>query len=388
MINYILYSCSFATIILIAVFLVIAWINNYCIKTTYARCVVLLLIISLSFISYCIIPNNLMDLSRNFDIFHYVKDHGMASFNTRIALENEQVAIDLTDYAYIIYVFFLSLSQNEHLLPFVSNIIIYLIFAYIIFDFNNNKNIAAGKLLFFLIMFFSFTNIGMNFSGLRYPVAAAILSLALYKDLYKNNFSLLTIFIYLAAFLFHKGIVPFVLLRIIIKFMKKAWKPLALLLIGWSCSGSLIGELLYKNSKGIFKDIGYKLLYYCTYQNRAWDLSLVLYLTISIILILSLYLNKTYKTKILNENVKSMIIVFITFILGALGSFQIFARYFYILAYIGTPFMWTLCSSNGKSREKLCAPGIMLLALGALACIQQIRILYYYEFVGVSWIWQ
>lgn len=79
------------------------------------------------------------------------------------------------------------LSNDNHMLPFVSTTICYLIFYYIVTDFFKDKKIKYSLLFPSCVLCFSFMPYFMVVSGIRNALAASIAAFVLYQRIHKNK---------------------------------------------------------------------------------------------------------------------------------------------------------------------------------------------------------
>ena len=80
-----------------------------------------------------------------------------------------------------------TISSNNHVLPFICTVIDYLIFYYVVVDFVDREEISYTWLFVIWSLSFSFMSYFMVVSGIRNALAASIAGLAIYNRLYKKH---------------------------------------------------------------------------------------------------------------------------------------------------------------------------------------------------------
>lgn len=80
-----------------------------------------------------------------------------------------------------------TISSNNHALPFICTVIDYLIFYYVVMDFVDREEISYTWLFVIWALSFSFMSYFMVVSGIRNALAASIAGLAIYNRLYKKH---------------------------------------------------------------------------------------------------------------------------------------------------------------------------------------------------------
>lgn len=211
---------AIAYIFILTGFLLITGLNNKFLSEKVFRNMLILLVASFSIMAYYTGGNSWEgdDLGRYFLSMDSYRDAGLQYVLERgLWKETPLASIEM-------YLF--SLTGNNHLLPAFNAIIIWGVYSYIIYrEIPEAGLVSLKKALFCLIGLVSTVNLYESISNIRYPLAAAILVLAIYLDTQKD-LHIRTIPLYIASCLFHVAMVPIVIIRLVLivpLFRKNAW---------------------------------------------------------------------------------------------------------------------------------------------------------------------
>lgn len=369
-------------VILLLVLLSLCFKQNY-IKSNSLKCMLWIAAIATAYIAYCIVPSFEMDLYRYFKIVDYFREN-----NIRDILVNYNSNNQNTNSLFDLIIMLVATSSNNHWLSAICNLFFYGVFIYILFDYNNSRFIEVRQATFFVINFLSLTFISMNLSNLRYPIAAAIMSIALYRDIYKELGLKKTIIWYVCAVAVHIGLIPFLVLRVLFQFRIARTKSFAIVLISWSFFSISISEVMKNMPITLIKNIGYKLSYYYEYLSKMWDVNLIRYLCVFSILVFVSIIIKIGKKRNIPNRYEKMFFLIMMFVIGSIGSYQLFARYYYVIAIFGMPYIWEKVSIKKNNKYIIQPIGGFMIFLGVLILFLQIRIIKNYDFINMSWIWE
>lgn len=171
-----------------------------------------LFIYSVFVFSYIITPAYENDLTRYFQIIDSIRNLSLggaaAKMNDGLPVEN-------------LLFWIVARIGDNHLLPAVSTSVVYGITAYVTLDYAQNEGFLEDAWLVLLLQvlqysFFSITN------NVRNVFTFSIVVLAVYRDLYKKKKDVLTILLYLLPCFMHKTGAVILMLRIMVRFVKKA----------------------------------------------------------------------------------------------------------------------------------------------------------------------
>lgn len=113
-----------------------------------------------------------------------------------------------------------TLSSNNHMLPFLCTAIDYLIFYYVVIDFIDKEGINFTWLFVVWAMSFSFLSYFMVVSGIRNAFAASIAGLAIYNKLYKKHGYVEYVFLSVMAITIHPNVALPLLITIVYPLFK------------------------------------------------------------------------------------------------------------------------------------------------------------------------
>lgn len=108
-----------------------------------------------------------------------------------------------------------SISSNNHMLPFMCTAIDYLIFYYVVTDFFEREEISNTWFWVTWVMSFSFMSYFMVVSGIRNAVAASLAGLAIYNRLYKKHSYIEYLILAIVAVTIHPNVVLPILITVV-----------------------------------------------------------------------------------------------------------------------------------------------------------------------------
>lgn len=201
---------AIAYIFILIGFLLITGLNNKFLSKKVFRNMLILLVVSFSIMAYYTEANSWEgdDLGRYFLSMDSYREVGLQYvLENGLWKETPLASIEM-------YLF--SLTGNNHLLPAFNAIIIWGVYFYIIYrEIPEAGLVSLKKALFCLIGLVSTVNLYESISNIRYPLAAAILVLAIYLDTQKD-LHIRTIPLYIASCLFHVAMIPIVIIRLVL----------------------------------------------------------------------------------------------------------------------------------------------------------------------------
>lgn len=283
----------FTTLILIAAIISFLVVNIF-LKKNYSFKIVCAIFISLAILmallSYFLKPCSEHDLYRYFEILEELKSKDfmflIKDFNYNSA--------PLTS----LWFFFVAKTGNFHLITTLPTLIVFLVFAFILVDIYKSKECKHfNHLCLTFLVVLSFIELIFILTTVRYYTAAAILLLALYRDIYKNKRNWLTIILYLIPVLIHNGIILIIFLRCLSVFNYKYFNILFLFsyLILW-----LVSKILVLINVNLLSKIGEWLLAYLGME--AIDFRFVACCTIFAVICIVLFSINTYIDHSKNKN--------------------------------------------------------------------------------------
>ena len=160
-------------------------------------------------IGYCMTPTREIDISRYWLQLDYIRDSAFSNaFNWN------------GDGLFIKNIFFwvISKANDNHLLPFFSMLIVYSSAGYIISKSVEGKENSFGLLLILELLLLPIYNI---FSNVRNATSFAILSIAVFRDIYQNKRNCVTIMMYVIPCFIHMTGFVVVVFRLLTLFIKK-----------------------------------------------------------------------------------------------------------------------------------------------------------------------
>lgn len=245
-------------------------------------------------LSYCHIPVN-NDLNRYFD---YIIELRGKSLSDTLTYKYEGVNL----YVFSFFAWLSNVVHDEHLVPFFSVFIVYYIAFYCTCFVGKHEKIkwkyVCNYVLFQMLTldWYSITN------NVRNVAAFSIIGLAIFRDVYMRRRNLVTIMCYIAPIFLHPTAAFFILVRIIIAFVKTN-KTRTILLIGTIMINPIV-DFLNRNVSSITSNemIGFvvrKAYNYLFDTNSAYGLAVqasmrswvtrILYLTLAILFLVMFF---------------------------------------------------------------------------------------------------
>lgn len=160
-------------------------------------------------IAYCCIPSRQTDITRYFQMIDSLR---RMTFAEAMASNTDGLVIKT------LLFWIVSKTGNNQLLPFFSMTTIYATVCYLVVDSTGENKAAIKYRLLFLILMLPFYNV---FTNVRNVSAFALLSLALYRDLIKNNRDPGTIVLYIVPCFLHMTGFIVVAFRLILPLIRK-----------------------------------------------------------------------------------------------------------------------------------------------------------------------
>lgn len=211
---------AIAYIFTLAGFLLLTGLNNKFLSKKVFRNMLILLVASFSIMAYYTGANSWEgdDLGRYFLSMDSYRDAGL-QYVLEKGLWKETPLASIEMYLF-------SLTGDNHLLPAFNAIIIWGVYSYIIYrEIPEDGFVSLKKALFCLIGLVSTVNLYESISNIRYPLAAAILVLAIYLDT-RKDLHIRSVPLYIASCLFHVAMIPIVIIRLVLivpLFRKNIW---------------------------------------------------------------------------------------------------------------------------------------------------------------------
>lgn len=372
---------SIVCILLVNIFFLILALSSKVISRKKLKMIFAMLVACIGFVAYSIEPHKGTDLYRYFEIVDFFKTHTLKEGYLFIGSDYFSITGSLFD----VLLYVVGKIGNSHFLPMIVSILYYSIVYYIILDFSKEQKVN-GMILFIAYVFnIALTFIPMNLSGLRFPLASAIICLALYQDLYNKKHGFIVILLYAVAVAVHLFVIPFLIIRVVINRIKN--KFVYLFLIFWSIGGAVLGGLMEKFPSRVISYIGYKLNYYFL-NNKMWDYSLVFFITL---MILFLIFQSFKHITLIDSEYKRMMFLSLLFVFGGLASFQIIARYAYIIACFGIPYVMHLAMNeetvSSVSVRNITFSKLFILLISLVLIFLQLRIINVIYLKEMDWIW-
>lgn len=181
-------------------------------------------LVCLSLMYYCVSPTSDFDLYRHYEIYSYIRDINVHDIFKKLNASS-YVALLFNIYvesspAYILYVFFLSRIGGSHLLILITNILVYGIVFYIIYDIGKKNGISDKKINLAIVFMLIAINY-LDISGIRNILAISVILLGLYWDLILKKNRIMCIALYVIACLLHMSVIILVFLRLILLIKNK-----------------------------------------------------------------------------------------------------------------------------------------------------------------------
>ena len=174
-------------------------------------CIIVVAIICLAIVSYYIDPPFEWDLYRHFQLLNKMKNGGI-----NFALNSSNYKeLFVVNYFY----YFISLTGNNHLLPFITVLICCFIFLKIYYNFvyNNDKISLFVKLILF-ILFFALFDIVITISSIRTNLSIIFCALGAYLECTNKKNKVVSFIVYGLSLFIHPVSVVFIITRFLIIF--------------------------------------------------------------------------------------------------------------------------------------------------------------------------
>lgn len=157
------------------------------------------------------LPNVFNDLSKYFLILDSIRNYSsvFAYFQSLDGANRLLVSQQ-------VYFFSIAKMEVNHMLPFVSTLIVYSVLLYIISDFLTRKKASTKVRLVITVLALLMIPFGFVITNVRNVVAIALFSLAIYRDTMSNGNRVVTLVLYAVSATFHTSMLALILVRIAI----------------------------------------------------------------------------------------------------------------------------------------------------------------------------
>ena len=336
----------------------------------------------IAIIAYNIVPNETLDLYRYFEIIDFFKTHSFFDAAVFMGTSYNGVTGSLFD----LFCYLIARFSNPNLLTFIVTFLYYGIVKYITVDSMKEQQINFFKIFFLKIFNFAITMIVFNVTGLRYPLAIALFCLGLYIYLYKEGNIFFTVIIEILAVLIHFGILPFILLFVLLRFIKKNNKLIVFVLASWSIWGMTIASIFMKVPNNIISSLGWKLRYYIIELPNGWDFNLYFG---CIIIVLILIWCSIKNSNLLGGEYEVYCFWCLFLIIGSVWYRQLLMRFTYAMAILGMPYVCKIiCLENNTSIRKVHPRVFIMELVMILLTIIQIRLTWILYMPEINWLWE
>ncbi|MCI8506880.1 MAG: hypothetical protein HFI67_11925 [Lachnospiraceae bacterium] len=255
-------------------------------------------------LSYCYTPESVHpDLYRYFEYIFRLRGRSLAE-TVSYGYQGTKL------YVFSFFVWIANLFQDEHLVPFFSVLLVYYIAFYCTCFMGEREKIKWKFVCTYLVFqmmtldWYSLTN------NVRNVAAFAVIGFAIFRDTYVGKKDLLTLICYVAPIFVHPTSLIFVLVRIVLAFIKT--NKMRVILLAVTILINLIVELLEKNINLITDNYVIQYLIRKAYNylfdtNSAYGLAVqaslrssitrILYLTLAVLFVLMFFVLLYNKTK-------------------------------------------------------------------------------------------
>jgi len=324
-----------------------------------------ILVVALALIACCIEPKETNDLYRHFKCIDLMREYGTDAITEYDTLPATKGLFYLV-----------SLLPTNHLLPFISAIIIYGIFMFIIYDFNKRNDITSRVVAIGILLNFAMCTYATCISGIRNAMAFAFIALALYMDLIRKEKPIKTIWPYIIAVCLHPASWLVIAIRIIyqLTYKLKHIDKLKYLILLIGLFPSVIINVLYFINLDATIYIADKLH---AYTMHPWQDDIRL-LCVLVILLICIYIVTIWLKRKNNEIEYLKYINFLQFyilvIFGSMFIDQIFIkRLTILLAFLMIPLVY-LIENNSTKKQKLIIYGITIFFITGLVAYSVVQV--------------
>lgn len=228
-------------------------------------------------------------------------------------------------------------AENFHIMPFTVVLVDYLIIGYISVDWKRHHKANFNIYLSSLLLTWMMMPYMHAVAGIRNANAACLAALALYLYLEKNKNIILSLFILLAAAFMHPAVI-IVLPFMILSRYKLSWKQLTMVL-AVVLGIKQIAVVLSLSSNEFLQLIGKLYLQYSSatqYRNsRRYLYANLLFIAIFLLIMLAIRTKNTPYKKL-----DSFCILYMLYICGNIGNYDLVIRPMYVLAPLSVPMMY------------------------------------------------
>lgn len=235
-IGYVLFCFSSIIIGFFAMICFVSFISNKQIKKEHIKFYLSLFLMALSIWALLWDPAPYHDSYRHFEWLDEIRIQGLDIItflkegfkDSTYGNYKELIAFNVLRFIVV------SVSQDNHILPFVSTMIVYLIFYYIVTDFFEREHINYKWLLIILLLSFSYMSYYMVVSGIRNALAASIAGLAIYRRIYRRKGSVEFVITSVIAMTVHPNIILALAISVVYPLFS-GLKSLWILVVGILC---------------------------------------------------------------------------------------------------------------------------------------------------------
>ncbi len=333
---------SFFYIAILMVYFFLGFLFSIKIKRSFLFALLSLFAFAFGLISFHIEPPDGWDLYRHFEELDRIRLGGLYYLFGEGSLYGKQIGSALLYYI-------VSLQPNNHLLPFLTIVIEYTIYAYIITDYVATNKKTIKTVFACIAIHFALTDITWTISSLRQPLACSLCALGMYVELVKKKkFGFL--FYFLGASV-HPGMLGFIAVRFIFM-IRGVRKVLPFILVIWGAFARIVGTLLETSTSYWLRYIGSMLLVYISELAEIADLRFLVLKLVFAFIFLGLLLTKKEQNYFTNEEkdnkYKNVFVLMILFAIGSIVSPQIFMRYVMFLSFSFVPLADVILPEKGK----------------------------------------
>ena len=336
------YGLSIIYLLFMVVLLILGLFVNVKATTKQLYFLFILSALSLGFIAYGTFPNEGSDLSRYYIEIENMRHRGLEYVFNDFLYKNTI----LTN----VFFYLISLTNNNHLLPFFSTILTFSIFSYVVIKVTKRYNIKISVLSIFILSFLAIIFLRPILTGVRQHLALSIMLLAVFKDFNENKRDFKTILLYILPLLIHTGTIPIIIIRILYLFKGKFYK-IRYLLLGWTFLIPFL-SIIFLNTNNYLSETFEKLL---GYQYSDYP-DMRLFIILILILLLILYLVKTVSKEKKNlqdfklEDYTKFYILLLIFTVGCIDIHHLFSRMLSFCIYMLLPILFLFYKNDRKTK--------------------------------------
>lgn len=246
---------------------------------------------------------------------------------------------------------YLGVKINDfHVVPFITVLIDYLIYAYITLDWRRKYRIRYGTYILSILICFTTMPLMHATAGIRNANAASLASLSIYLYLQKERPAIYSIILMIAAIFMH----PVVILSLpaLVFARQKPSKKVYITIVLIILMIPTIAKLFSASTIPFFKRIGYL---YQVYSSSGQYVSSRRYLYMDLIIIcifLSSSITNCKCQKCSFSYLQNFLVLYMICILGNIGNYDLIIRPMYIIAPLSTPTTYIMFNSRSAVTVK------------------------------------